>query len=178
MRKADTESAVAVAADPWGERAALWRAELLKDRLVRSGDLPRLRSAWEEAAETAGRRAGADPIVQRSLAEQWLHVYQRYGRMEDLRRAARLVEAALRSNPADVALNAQAALIAAARGRDRRAVELAERTRRLSTLGGNIVRDLGLIHVPAVEHLGGQAAGPAVMRPVKTQFRQRFGGAG
>lgn len=174
--RVDSESATAVAADRWDSQAAIWRSGWLKNELVAGRtEAPVIRGLWEQAAREALTRSGDDPIATRNVADQVLHVYQRFGDLADLRWAAELTENALSGNPTEESLVAQAALIADQLGDRDRATELANRAVALSQLGNNVVRKLELVHVLAVEPLGQAAARNAVLVPVAQRFEQRFG---
>ncbi|KAA5539304.1 O-antigen ligase family protein [Roseiconus nitratireducens] len=169
--RAERESERAVQADPWGVASPLWRSELFRSRLVGQGDRPADRREWLEAMETAVRRAGDNPLIERAAGEQSLHLYQRYGREEDLARAEDLIFRALAGNPTDVSLVAQAAAISRARAKTAESMELLARARELSLLGGNLVRDLGLQHIFVVKPRGASVRTAPDRRPVKEVFR-------
>ena len=177
--RGESESARAVDADPWAVEPALWRSELLMRRLVAAPqDVSAPRSDWDSAVELVLDRGGESPLVLRAIGEQRLHVYQRFGRREDLARADDILALALERNPTDVSLTAQVAIVAAERGDDERARRLAKRAENLSLLGGNVVQALGLQHIYEVRHLGGEASGSAQLRRVEEEFRRRLGTLG
>ena len=175
--RAESESLRAVQADAWGFEAALWRSEILKSRLVGVGDTPALRETWHEALRTAINRAGSNPLVERAAGEQYLHLYQRYGQIADLEAADTLISAALVGNPTDVSLLAQASMLAFEKSDLEKSRSLAAQARRLSRLGGNIVRDLGLQQIYVVEKIGPRASSQPLLRPIKERFRRRLGPA-
>jgi O-antigen ligase len=172
--RVESESAAAVAADRWDHQPALWRSEWLKNRLIAGEASQQLRSQWRAAADTAAERAVGDPLVIRSLADQALHLYQRYGRPDELQLAARWLDIALKLNPTDESLAAQAALVAERLGRRERAERLAGRARELSELGNNVVRDLELVHVLAVRPVGMEASRGPVQVSAEEEFAWRF----
>ncbi len=164
----DIESAVAH--DPWGTAPAIWHSDLLKTKLINEGDTVRHRSEWESAADEVLRRCGIDPIARRSVAEQYLHVYQCFGKAADLERADQMLMDLCRDNPTDVSLVAQAALVAHQQGRGAEAKRLAQQARGLSTLGENVVRLLGLQFAYVVRPIGPAAVNAPVQERIKVQF--------
>jgi O-antigen ligase len=174
MARAESESRRAVEADGWAFEAPLWRSELLKNRLVEAGDEPSGRKAWLDALQTVVERSGDNPLVLRTAGEQHLHVYQRYGAMADLEAADSLISKALAGNPTEVSLVAQASMLALERGELAKSLALARQARRLSQLGDNIVRDLGLQQILVVEKVGPPASRIPLIRPIKDQFGERL----
>lgn len=170
-----SETALAVAADRWDHRAAMWRSEWLKNQLVAGEDKLRLRSDWQQATDTALQRAPGDPIVAGALANQAIQLYQRFGRSKDLQMAWRWLQRGLAGNPTDEALVAQAAAVADQLGRTEEAKTLADQATALSQLGNNIVRDLGLVHILAVKQVGKPATGGPIWVSAKEDFADRFG---
>lgn len=175
IRRVDAESRLAMEADQWGIEAPRWRSEFLKSQLVRDGDHPGLRETWLEANRTAIKRAGDNPLVWRPMGEQYLHLYQRYGRSDDLQQADRMISRALAGNPTDVSLIAQASMIALERSDRETSMMLAKKAARLSRLGENIVRALGLQQIYVVEKRGAGAASQPVLESIKDQFLRRLG---
>ncbi|WP_158222523.1 O-antigen ligase family protein [Rhodopirellula sp. MGV] len=168
----------AVQADPWDTLPAVWMSDMMKRRLV-SGSAgssgsgsARDRQNWVEATEEALRRCGVDPLARRTIAEQYLHVYQRFGQQQDLERADQILQAVVPNNPTDVSLLAQAALVARALGRDDQAAELAHQAGGLSKLGGNVVRLLGLQFVYVVRPIGVAASDRPQQERIKVLFNR------
>lgn len=179
LSRVDSESRRAVEADNWGYEAARWRSEFLRGRLVGGDeDDPAIRRQWQEAMQIAITRSGVNPILLRAAGEQYLHVYQRFGRPGDLAEAERLITAALVENPTELSLVAQAAMIAAEQSDQDSASTLATEARRLSQLGANIVRDLGLQQIMVVRKIGTATRLRPVFAPIRDQFQQRLGLSG
>jgi O-antigen ligase len=173
--QAERESAAAIEADPWDQQAALWRSEVLLQRLVARGGESSDRNQWQQAVEVALARVGDDPLALRSIAEQYLRIYQMSGRRADLERAGALLDQALRGNPHELSLVAQVALVADVRGDSERALELSGQAIRLSKLGGNVVRDLGLQRVLVVRHLPRRREILPLGDSIENQFREQLG---
>lgn len=171
--RANEESRRAVTADPWAVEPALWRSQWLLGGLLRSGK-ENERVSWLEATGEVADRAGEDPRVIRALGEQSLHLYQRFGREDDLVEAGRLLNQALSINPSEVSLIAQLALVALEGGDREHALELARLAEKISLLDNNVVQALGLQHVHAVEKIGPSAAGIPTLRRVETEFDRRI----
>ncbi|MEO1525830.1 MAG: O-antigen ligase family protein [Planctomycetota bacterium] len=174
--RTEEQSLRAMTADTWAVEPAIWRSQYFRGKRVAGDDTPKTRRLWRESAETALERAGENPLVRRTIAEQSLHFYQRFGREEDLLEAEQMFVLAIRENPTDVSLIAQMALVALEKGDSPSAVELARRAEKISLLDGNVVQALGLQHVYAVEKIGLQAAGNAILRRVETEFDRKIDG--
>lgn len=155
----------AATADPWSAEGVLWLSDATRWQLILSGDSPELRRQWREAVAEAKRRAGDDPAVYRILAQQQLHLYQRYGRDEDLSAAASTIDEASRWSPSSEWLAAQRAAIAAAQGRDPEARRWASRAWQLSQLGNNIERSLERQQIYEPSQLGVAAERGPIRRP-------------
>lgn len=164
----------ALRADPWAADASLWLADSLRYRLVRGPDRPELRRPWEEALAETLRRAGDDPAMARRLGEQRLHLYQRHGRLEDLRQAHVLFRDGVRWSPSHQGLAAQAAVTAEALGDDELAQDLAEKARRLAGLGSSWTRRLELQLVLKAEPLGRSVVDAPVRLPASELLRDRL----
>ncbi len=172
--RADRRGAVlerAVQADPWSPEAALWLADWYRWPLVIGGDTPSARQPWTHWLSVAKQRAGSDPAVYRMVGVQQLHLYQRYGRPEDLQAAAESIGTAVQWSPSNQWLMAQMALIAEAQQAQRdqgvpagpfgsadqaSAESLTRRAWELSELGGNIERALSRQQIYLARHLGPQ----------------------
>lgn len=176
--KADMESRQALEADRWGFEAARWRSEMLRSQLISSRNDAVIRRQWIAAVEMVVQRAGDNPLILRAVGEQCLHAYQVFGQENDLELADQLISQALTANPTDLSLVGQASMIALERDQVWKARELALETHRLSELGNNIVRDLGLQQVLVVAKIGRSAANAPKMSPIKDQFRDRLGWEG
>lgn len=164
----------ALRADPWAADASLWLADSLRYRLVRGPDRPELRRPWEEALAETLRRAGDDPAMARRLGEQRLHLYQRHGRLEDLRQAHALFRDGVRWSPSHQGLAAQAAVTAEALGDDELAQALAEKARRLAGLGSSWTRRLELQLVLKAEPLGRSVVDAPARMPASELLRDRL----
>ena len=178
LSRVDSESRRAVQADDWGFEAPRWRSEFLRGRLVELGNEPAVRAQWLASLETFLDRVGVNPTALRAAGEQYLHLYQCFGQKTDLESAERLISLALANSPTELSLIAQAAVIAHERSDLARARVLAEEARRLSVLGGNVVRDLGLQQILVVEKIGQPARRRPLEASIKDQFRQRLGLSG
>ena len=178
LSRVESDSQRAIDADPWGFEAARWRSEFLRGQIAAGDRDPRVREQWRQAVETCLGRAGANPLVTRAMGEQCLHLYQVYGQAADLEQADRLIARSLQLNPTDESLVAQAAVIAWTRSETTKSQQLAAEARRLSKLGGNIVRDLRLQQIMVVDKIGPVASRRPVYRSVSDEFSQRFGQSG
>ncbi|QDV42919.1 O-Antigen ligase [Stieleria neptunia] len=178
VSRVESESRRAVQADDWGVEAPRWRSEFLRGRLVELGNDPATRTQWLASLETCLDRAGLNPMMIRAAGEQYLHLYQCFGQTADLESAQHLISLALANNPTDLSLVAQAAVIAHERSDLTEARVLADEARRLSALGGNVVRDLGLQQILVVEKIGPAARRRPVSASIKDRFRQRLGLSG
>ncbi|MCC9600588.1 O-antigen ligase family protein [Stieleria sp. JC731] len=165
----------ALQADQWDTMAAIWHSDLLKRQLVGAGDRPSQRQDWFAATEEVLRRCGVDPLARRTVAEQFLHVYQRFGNADDLKRASEILADVYPDNPTDVSLVAQLALVEEAMGRHESAAELAQQAGGLSKLGDNVVRLLGLQFACVVRPIGAAAANGPIREPVNVLFSQNPG---
>ncbi|MEO1616426.1 MAG: O-antigen ligase family protein [Planctomycetota bacterium] len=178
--KADAESRRAVESDTWNEDAAIWRAEFLKNQLLRR-DNAAVRAEWESATQMARTRGGDSPLVLMPLATQRIHLYQRYGKPEDLADAESLLQQALRGSPHDLATGGllaavqhESATVIDESAGAKSALELARETKRLSELDDNLVRHLNVLHTPVVEFLGRSSAQTARLASIEMQFKRRF----
>ncbi len=172
--RADSELQTALDADPWALEAARWKTEFLRQRIVGESDGASLRARWQESVEVVIERAGDNPLLLRSIGEQSLHFYQVYGRGEDLEMAEQRISEAAALNPTDLSLLAQLALIHLERGDEARGGELAAKVTRMSKLGNNIVRDLGLQQAMEVRPIGVVARNHPISRSIKVQFQERL----
>jgi len=177
MLEAQEELRAAMRVDPWAADSALWLADSLRWQLVAVGDRPPLRRRWRAAIEEVRRRGGDTPSLYRELGKQQIHVYQRYGRPEDLQAAMDSFSDAARWSPAHLWLAAQRSVLAAALGRRELSDEAAAKALRLSRMGDNIERDLKRQLVYVAEVLGPPAAGAPLRRPASKLLANRSGTA-
>ncbi|TWU02462.1 O-antigen ligase family protein [Stieleria varia] len=180
-RSDSSESAVldaiqdAIDADPWAVRAPMWLASQTSWQVIQS-DTASNRQQWLAAIRSVRDRAGRDISVYRTLGGQTLHVYQRWGRNEDLELAQQFFEQAIEHSPSDQGLLAQLAAIEAATGNLDRSRELARRAQELADLSGDVVRDLQRQFIFVVQHLGGPAGQEAVRRPASEVLANQLSG--
>jgi hypothetical protein len=144
----------AVLADPWAVDASLYKTDLLRWELMYRGDIPSLRKRWAEQLDETIHRAGENPTVYRSAAQQSLHLYQRFGDVGDLKLADERLRQASLWSPADHALMAQRAATAGAMGRQAEAEQLSTEAARLAELGDNIERHLYRQMIYVVQQIG------------------------
>ena len=164
----------AVHADPWSADPTLWLADSFRWELAEGPDRPDVREAWESAITETLTRCGEDPTMYRLLGEQRIHVYQRHGRVSDLRAAHELFLTAAGWSPSHQWLAAQAAVTAGAIGNDGEADRLAERAQWLAGLGGNIARALERQLVSRAEPFGRRASGGPVKLPASELLADRL----
>jgi hypothetical protein len=148
----------AVVADPWAVDASLYKADLLRWELIYRGDIASLRKQWAEQLEEALHRAGENPTVYRSAAQQSLHLYQRFGNRRDLNLADQRLQRASQWSPTDHSLIAQRAATAKAMGRQAEAEQLSTEAARLAKLGDNIERQLFRQMIYVVQPIGESVA--------------------
>ncbi len=146
----------AIAADPWNSSSHAALADLYRQGLLRQ-DSAELRAGLEAAGEAARQASPKDPSLLAFLGEMRVHVFQRWGREEDLRAALELYQQAAARAPANERVAAQLALIYQALG-DEQAVEWADRARQLAAAGGHIERALQRVSILPVEVVGERAA--------------------
>ncbi|TWT51090.1 O-Antigen ligase [Rubripirellula amarantea] len=161
-RTASDALQAAVDADRWGFELPLYQSEFLRMELIRTNDDANYRQQWETAIGRVLDRAGENPSVYRQLGVQRLHVYQVFGRQEDLNAASELIAKAYQWAPASVWLAAQSAEIAREQGDLELALELADRASSLAQLGENLERQLWLQQIYVASPLGKSASSQAV----------------
>jgi hypothetical protein len=147
----------AVEADPWDAEATIQKADLLHWKLIARPSEP-TRQSWSRAVAEAKRRGGDDPAVYRSLGQQQLHLYQRYGDPRDLDAAAETIAQAAGWSRANEWFSAQLALIRRAQGDADAAGNLARRAKALSIAAGDAQRDLAKQMLVEVAPIGPDAA--------------------
>ena len=158
---------MAAGADRWSPEAILGLANLDRWDLVRRDSVTKRRS-WEEFLSEARRRGGDDPTLLRTIGAQQMHLYQRYGRVEDLDAAAGTFETAMQWSPMNQWMIAQLASIEAARGNQPRSIELAGRARELSAMGVNVERQFNFQMIYPAEHYGDEVE----RRPIRRSAAQ------
>lgn len=164
----------AMRADPWSAEPALWMADSFRWELADGPDRPDVRERWEVAIAETVARGGEDPAMYRVLGEQRIHVYQRHGRVSDLRGAHEMFLTAAGWSPSHQWLAAQAAVTSAAIGNDAEADRWAERARRLARLGGSVARALERQLVSPAEPLGRRASAGPVKLPASELLADRL----
>lgn len=142
-------SQLATEADAWSTEPWLTKAFAASSGLLSSASNPQrrhqasqLREVWQSSMQEALQRFPADWTLYARFSDQRLVVYQCFGEAADLEASEKLLHRAVQLNPHRVALLAQLAVVADARGDVQRARELADRAQKTSLLGGNIVRNL------------------------------------
>jgi O-antigen ligase len=153
----------ASAVDRWSPEAEIGLANLDRWDLVQS-DRPSTRLSWTDSLAEARKRGGEDPALLRVIGSQQLHLYQRYGKPEDLAAAAQTFETAVQWSPVNQWLIAQLASIEAARGNQQRSQELARLSRNLSNLGVNVEREFGFQMIYPALHYGDQVKNGPIRR--------------
>ncbi len=165
ISRASKHLEAAAEADPWSPDALLWLADIYRWQLVLQPDSTEPRRRWESLLVEAKRRAGDDPAMYRMIGAQQLHLYQRHGAKRDLESAAETFRVAHHWSPANQWLAAQMAVVAAERGEQARAEQLALRAWELSRLGGNIERALSRQQIYVARPIGRRAEQGPIRRP-------------
>lgn len=156
----------AAESDPWNphpvrDLAALQQIELLE---LGGDDLPsrdrqrdavaKLFDLLDQSERETLRRSPHEPALWRYFGRQRLHLYQRWGRHEDLEIALQRLKRGFELAPAQEAVAAQIALIEQHQGRFGEAEAWARRAQRLAEAGGHIERGLDRAIVLTPEKLG------------------------
>ncbi len=141
-------------ADPWSPTAPLWAADLDHWSVLADPDAALLRKRWRASVADAIRLSGRDPSLIKLVAAGPLHVYQRWGRGEDLQWAFELFDEACQRSPTDAAALAQRAEILETLGDQSAAIADARRASELAELGENLERRLWLQPILVVKALG------------------------
>ncbi len=147
----------ASSADPWSPESSLWLSDFYRWQLVQNRENDSVAQKWREAGELAIQRSGGDPTLIGLVAAQPLHLFQRWGRVEDLRRAKALYDLACQKSPTNAAFFAQRAEIAERLGDAKRAALDARHATELSQLGENLERRLFVEQILVVEVAGASA---------------------
>ncbi len=161
--------AEAVDADRWSSKAPILNSEFLYREIIRRKNSSASRRAYDESAEVAIDRAGPSPTVMRQLATQRLHLYQVFGKPDDLEMAEQYLQTAWQGSPANQWLAAQLAEIALVKN-DKLASDWVERAETLSKLGNNPERLLRLQLLYIAEPVGD----PAALEPVRKSAKERL----
>ncbi len=140
--------------DPWSPDAPLWLADMYHWSVIDQPTNVELRRRWRATVEDAILRSGSEPSLIRLAATGPLHVFQRWGRDEDLQWSLQLLNLACDVSPTDAAFFAQRAEIAERMGDERRAVQDARIASELAELGENLERRLWLQPILVVENFG------------------------
>ena len=159
----------AVDADPWSTKALMLQSEVLHREIIRQKNRSTARKTYEQCTEAIGERSGPNPTIDRQLATQRLHLYQVFGKTDDLENAQRLLRSAWLGSPANQWVVAQLAEIAIVK-KSQDAAKLAERAEVLSQLGNNLERALHLQLLYIAEPIGDQAA----LKPVRKPASERL----
>ncbi len=165
----------AVEADGWSSDAVIWLADFHRWQLILDRDTPAVRNDWQAAIALAKQRSGDDPAIYRMLGAQQIHLFQRYGEPQDLAAAAETFTKATSWSPASEWFAAQSAAIAAARGQQQEASQLAAQAYNLSLLGGNIERSLDRQQIYEVSNLGPAVRQGAIRRPASELLANQIG---
>ncbi len=147
----------ASAADPWSPESSLWLSDFYRWQLIQNRESDSVAQKWREAGELAIQRSGGDPTLIGLVAAQPLHLFQRWGRAEDLQRAMALYDLACQKSPTHAAFFAQRAEIAERLGDAERANLDAKYATETSELGENLERRLFVEQILVVE-IAGEAA--------------------
>lgn len=162
-RLAERRMRSAAMADRWSPQANLGLADLLRWRLIQE-DLPIRRTQWENELEQARRRGGQNPTLLRAIGSQQTHLFQRYGKSEDLVAAGETFETAYNWSPVNQWMIAQLASIVAAQGDMQRCKELTDEAKRLSELGINTERRFRFQLIYPAKFFGESAKQGAIRR--------------
>lgn len=168
--------------DRWSPEAEIGLANLARWELIRA-DSPTTRRSWAQALAEARRRGGEDPALLRVIGSQQLHLYQRYGKPEDLSAAASTFVTAVQWSPANQWMIAQLASIEAARGNHLRSQQLANQSRHLSQLGVNVEREFNFQLIYPAKHYGDKvlrgpirrSAQQVLFEPSQASYRKGHG---
>lgn len=156
----------AAQSDDWAVTPRLWLADFYLWQMILSqgadGDRADLRRQWAEMLEAAKARSGENPSVYRQIGVSQLHLYQRFGRPEDLAAAEDTFAAVVRWSPSNQWAMAQMAEIKRAAGDSVASGEFVELAKKLSELGGNLERALYLQSIYVVRPVGLAAQGGPV----------------
>lgn len=150
--------------DSWSPAASLGLADLNRWKLV-SNDSPDIRRQWNAGLQQSIRRGGQNPTLLRAIGIQQIHLYQRYGRTEDLNAAATTFESAVKWSPVNQWMIAQLAAIVAEQGDVDRAKELSDRAKRLSEMGINLERGFQFQLIYPAQPFGETAKTKVIRRP-------------
>ncbi|WP_372719082.1 O-antigen ligase family protein [Novipirellula sp.] len=180
FEKMDRLLGEAMAADPWSAEAVRWRADAYRRQIVRAAvdddaDGISYRSTWQSLVHQAKQRAGEDPSVYRELGTAQLHVFQRFGRDEDLQDALETFRQAANWSPSNQWMAAQLAEVLRASGDVSQATETAKRAEWLSGLGFTMDRMLENQMILEARRIGVSVAGEAKRRPARELLMNQLG---
>ncbi|EMI17928.1 hemocyanin type 1 [Rhodopirellula maiorica SM1] len=170
----------AMASDPWSAEAARWRADAYRRQIVAAAaddDAAAIsrRSTWQSLIHQTKQRAGENPSVYRELGIEQLHVFQRFGRDEDLQDALETFRQAARWSPSNQWIAAQLAEVLRASGDSAEAAAVAQRAEWLSGLGFNMDRMLENQLILEAREIGVAAAGRPKRRPASELLVNQLG---
>ncbi|WP_442505811.1 O-antigen ligase family protein [Novipirellula sp. SH528] len=170
----------AMAADPWSAEAVRWRADAYRWEIVRAAvddDAAGIsrRSTWQSLVEQAKQRAGQDPSAYRELGTAQLHVFQRFGRQEDLQNALSTFAEAETWSPSNQWMAAQFAEVLRAAGNSAQATEMAQRAQWLSGLRFTMDRMLESQMILEARPIGVRAAAEPKRRPASELLMNQLG---
>lgn len=180
FEKMDRLLSEAMAADPWSAEAVRWRADAYRRQIVRAAvdddaDGISHRSTWQSLVHQAKQRAGEDPSVYRELGTAQLHVFQRFGRDEDLQDALETFRQAADWSPSNQWMAAQLAEVLRASGDASQAAETAKRAEWLSGLGFTMDRMLENQMILEARRIGISVADEAKRRPASELLMNQLG---
>ena len=138
----------ALIADRWSPEPAILLADFhrwngVQRRYQNESDGRKNHNAsWIAAVKKIRQRVQFDAGIERVIGVQAIHLYQRWGKDEDLEFARDAFQRGLDRSPSDEWLVAQLSLIHAALGEKKEAQQLAKKAIELSRLGNNIEREL------------------------------------
>lgn len=161
--------AEAVAADQWSSKSPLLQSDFLYREVIRRNNSSSARRAYEQCVKVVANRTGPNPSVSRQLATHRLHLYQVFGKPDDLNTAKQSLQTAWQGSPANQWLAAQLAEIAIVQD-DESANQWIQRAQTLAELGNNLERSLRLQLIYVAEPIGDRAA----MTPIRTPANERL----
>jgi len=175
-RKALRRMEIAAKSDPWSPEPMIGLSDLYRWQLI-GEDVPAIRTRWNSSMAEAKRRGGDDPSLLRIIGVQQLHLFQRYGKPEDLAAALDTFTTAVEWSPVNQWMIAQLASVVAASGDLGKSRELMTRAERLSGLGVNVERIFSFQLIYPAQHYGVRVKRGAIRRPadqVLSELKQAF----
>ncbi len=174
----ELEKALNVAArtDPWSPEAYLWLSDFHHWQVIhQEGNEPsKIYGQWRDTLSKIRERSNLDPTTERMIGTQAIHLYQRWGRKEDLELAKIAFERGSQRSPSDEWLRAQLALISAENIEWEKANKTAAIAVELSQSGNNIERSLTRQMVYTPTHIGETARGGPVRKDAATLLQVRL----